>query len=135
METKNNYVLALGMLVIGGLLGYVLASNMIKPAPLAQMSNSSAHMMPNGTMMQNDGGMQGMMDDMSAGLSGKTGDDFDRTFLTEMIVHHQGAVQMAQQVLATSKRPELLELANNIIAAQTTEIQMMKDWQKQWFNQ
>lgn len=97
------------------------------------------HQMSNGQMMQNSqmGGsqmtMDSMMDGMMMGLSGKTGDDFDKAFLSGMIVHHQGAVAMAQAVLATSKRPELLKLANDIIAAQTKEIQMMQGWQKSWF--
>lgn len=73
------------------------------------------------------------MQSMVSGLSGKTGDVFDQAFLSEMIVHHQGAVEMAQQVLETSKRPELVQLASDIIAAQTKEIEMMQGWQKAWF--
>jgi uncharacterized protein (DUF305 family) len=63
----------------------------------------------------------------------KTGDDFDKAFLDEMVVHHQGAIDMANLVLTTSKRPELLELARNIITAQTQEITMMNDWRNAWF--
>lgn len=73
------------------------------------------------------------MTGMMAGLNGKTGDDFDKAFLREMIVHHEGAVVMAQAVLKNSKRPELIKLANDIIAAQTGEIIMMKNWQQVWF--
>ena len=69
------------------------------------------------------------------GLQGKTGDAFDKAFLSLMITHHQSAVDMAKLVLTTSKRPELIKLANGIIAAQTKEIGMMQDWQKTWFNQ
>ncbi len=79
------------------------------------------HKMPDGTMMDN------------MGLEGKTGEEFDKAFLSEMIVHHQGAVEMAQMVLVTSKRPELTKLANEIITAQTKEITLMREWQKQWF--
>ena len=85
--------------------------------------------------MQNSGSMQNMMQAMSDDLKGKTGDDFDKAFLSEMTAHHQGAVIMAQQVLATSRRPELIKLANDIISAQTSEIGMMKGWEKSWFNQ
>jgi uncharacterized protein (DUF305 family) len=77
--------------------------------------------------------MPGMMMDMNAGLRGKTGDDFDKTFIDEMTIHHQGAIDMANLVLTTSKRPELLELAHNIIAAQSSEIAMMKQWRDAWF--
>lgn len=91
------------------------------------------HQMPDGSMMRNDGHMDNMMKGMMAGLEGKTGDAFDKEFLAQMIVHHQGAVEMAKAVLATSKRPELIQLANDIITAQNKEIGMMKDWQKAWF--
>jgi uncharacterized protein (DUF305 family) len=77
--------------------------------------------------------MQHTMDSMSAGLEGKTGDEFDKAFLKEMIVHHEGAVEMAHAVHATSKRPELLKLADDIISAQTSEIELMKQWQHDWF--
>lgn len=81
---------------------------------------------------QGEMSMEGMMKGMMAGLEGKTGLEFDQAFLGEMIIHHQGAVDMAKQVLATSKRPELIKLANEIIAAQTKEIEMMKKWQTEW---
>jgi uncharacterized protein (DUF305 family) len=97
--------------------------------------DSISHRMPDGTMMMNNGmGMHDMMESMTGSLQGKTGDAFDKAFLEEMIVHHEGAVEMAKQVLATSKRPELIKLANDIITAQTGEIKMMSDWNKTWFS-
>ncbi len=93
-----------------------------------------SHQMPDGSMMSNTGmDMDSMMKGMSASLEGKSGDAFDKAFLSEMIMHHEGAVVMAKQVLATSKRPELIKLANEIISAQTKEIEMMKSWQSAWF--
>jgi uncharacterized protein (DUF305 family) len=84
--------------------------------------------------MENDTmGMEHQMQGMMVGLEGKTGDAFDKEFLSEMIVHHEGAIEMANAVLATSKRPELIKLANDIISAQTKEITMMQEWQKNWF--
>ncbi len=92
------------------------------------------HQMPDGTMMENGlMDMDSMMKGMTASLEGKTGDVFDKAFLSEMVVHHEGAVAMAKQVLATSKRPELIKLANDIITAQTKEIDMMRGWEKTWF--
>jgi Ni,Fe-hydrogenase I cytochrome b subunit len=70
---------------------------------------------------------------MTAKLEETEGDAFDHAFLQEMIVHHQGAVEMAQMVLAKSDRPELLKLARDIIAAQTGEIDMMRSWMAAWF--
>jgi hypothetical protein len=102
-------------------------------------ANKGSHRMPDGSMMNNmmsdddEMDMGEMMDDMMGGLAGKTGDDFDKAFLSEMIVHHQGAVKMAEAVLTSSTRPELLKLANDIISAQNTESQMMSTWQNTWF--
>lgn len=72
------------------------------------------------------------MADMTANLSGKAGDDFDKAFLSEMIAHHQGAVDMAKLASTQAKHQEVKDLANNIIAAQTSEIARMEQWQKSW---
>jgi uncharacterized protein (DUF305 family) len=85
--------------------------------------------------MMRESSMHHMMDDMVAGLQGKTGDEFDEAFLSEMIEHHEGALAMAQAVLESSKRPELVQLANDIISAQTKEIETMQAWQKSWFSE
>ena len=99
-------------------------------------SKEMMHQMPDGRMMNNMGtDMNDNMQNMMSGLEGKTGDAFDKEFISEMIVHHQGAVDMAHAVLKTSKRPELIKLANDIISAQTKEIGMMQEWQKTWFIQ
>lgn len=96
--------------------------------------------MQDGEMMSDmDNGMHGnmsmrsMMKTMTSGLEGKTGEDFDSAFLEEMIPHHQGAVEMARMVLSTSKRPELIKMANDIISAQQKEIEQMRSWQRAWF--
>jgi uncharacterized protein (DUF305 family) len=103
------------------------------------------HTMGDGKMMHNNepmGGMnhggagkmnmQQMMDSMMGGIDGKTGNEFDKAFLSEMIAHHQGAVLMAEAVLKNSKRPELIEFAKAIIAVQTKEINTMKGWEAEW---
>lgn len=95
------------------------------------------HRMSDGNMMNDDsmGGMHGAMDDMMSGLDGKTGDAFDKAFLAEMIVHHQGAVDMAEAALKDAKHAEIKTMANAIISAQTAEIKQMQDWQKSWYGQ
>ncbi|NJM62742.1 MAG: DUF305 domain-containing protein [Oscillatoriales cyanobacterium RU_3_3] len=76
--------------------------------------------------------MSGMNHDMSMDL-GPADADYDLRFIDGMTVHHQGAVNMANEVLAKSKRPEMKQLANNIIAAQKREIEQMKQWRKTWY--
>jgi uncharacterized protein (DUF305 family) len=74
----------------------------------------------------------GMDHDMSMDL-GPADADFDLRFVDAMIPHHQGAVEMAQEVLAKSQRPEMKKLAQDIIAAQKREINQMKQWRKSWY--
>jgi uncharacterized protein (DUF305 family) len=71
------------------------------------------------------------MADMGAMLVGKTGDDLNKAFLTGMIPHHQGAIDMAKY-LAVSNKPELVKLGADIIAAQQKEIDQMNKWMKEW---
>lgn len=80
-------------------------------------------------------GMQGSMDEMMEGLRGKTGDQFDQAFLSEMIMHHQGAVKMAEAALTGAKHQEIRDMAQDIISAQTGEIDQMRMWQKSWYVQ
>jgi len=122
MENTKNNVLVIGLLtlIVGLLIGYFVGTS----RPVSQQSAVSM-----------SSGMHGAMGGMMMGLEGKTGDALDLAFLDEMIVHHQGAVEMAQTLLRGTKRPELIKLGNDIITAQTQEIQMMKDWRKAWFNQ
>lgn len=70
-----------------------------------------------------DDSMVRMMEDMhSACYSG----DPDRDFLTMMVPHHQGAVDMARLVLVYGRDPAVRVLAEEIIAAQTIEIESMR---------
>ncbi len=132
MENKNN----VGIMVIIGLTGIFigwLIWGQTKTQHVTQ-NTSAGHMMPNGTMMGGDSnGMASMMANMNAGLQGKTGDVFDQEFISEMIVHHQGAIDMAKLALTNAKHQEVKELANAIIRAQTSEISQMKSWQNSWY--
>lgn len=122
---KNTVIIGLITLVIGFGGGYLVAGR----EPIA-----GTHMMPNGMMMDDSGmSMGSAMNDMMAGLAGKKGDAFDKAFLSEMIMHHQGAVQMAEAALADSKHTEIKDMAHAVITAQTAEIAQMKEWQRSWY--
>ncbi len=121
-------------LLLGSVLTHLYISSMFHAGPKKNWQSSGMmHQMPDGSMMGGDNTMDAMMGDMMMGLEGKTGDAFDKAFLSTMIVHHEGAVVMAEAVLKTSKRPELIKLAQEIIAAQNKEISSMKAWQASWF--
>lgn len=72
------------------------------------------------------------MEDMSAMLKDKTGDDFDTAFIEGMIEHHQGAIDMAKSAKENAKHKEIKDMADDIISAQSKEIDMMQMWQTQW---
>lgn len=56
----------------------------------------------------------------------------DVTFATDMIPHHEQAVQMSALVPTRSTNPAVIKLAADISAAQGPEIQTMKGWLAQW---
>lgn len=83
-----------------------------------QMDTSDGHDMA---------GMDGMMtvEEMDE-LGTMTGADFDRMWMEMMIRHHEGAIEMAETVKADGSDPEVLALADAVIAAQQAEIAEMQ---------
>lgn len=82
--------------------------------------------MDHGDMSSED--MPGMMsEDEMTDMEGASGAEFDQMFLTMMIEHHDGAIEMAQTEQADGEYPDAVELAGNIETAQTAEIQTMQD--------
>lgn len=75
---------------------------------------------------------KGMAMDMDLGAADA---EFDLRFINAMIPHHEGAVKMAQEALNKSKRPEIRQLAQDIIKSQAAEIQQMQQWRQTWYQQ
>ena len=83
-------------------------------APTA-MSDNSGH------------GMTGMVDDSGIEkLKSATGTDAAKLFLEQMIGHHEGAIEMAQQEISAGKSPDAVKLGHDIVDAQQAEITQMK---------
>ncbi len=83
-------------------------------------TNSSTHDM-----------MDMSMRDMGKMLEGKTGSGLEKAFLEGMIPHHEWAVEMAKY-LTGNIHSELYKMKNDIITAQTKEIEQMKRWLEDW---
>ena len=61
-----------------------------------------------------------------ATLRAAKGQAFDELFLTLMITHHEGAVTMATEVKGQGNNVRIEEMADDVIAQQTTEINRMR---------
>ncbi|QNN53443.1 DUF305 domain-containing protein [Nocardioides mesophilus] len=88
-----------------------------------------ADSMDHGDMGHGDeaGGMPGMMDaDTMDELEQASGEEFDEMFLTSMIEHHEGAIEMARTEQAHGENPDALALAEKIEKDQRAEITQMK---------
>ncbi len=63
-----------------------------------------------------------------------SGDEFDRAFIDAMVPHHQSAIAMATAAKeAGLSQPDLVKIADDILATQQLEINQMKDWRGEWF--
>jgi uncharacterized protein (DUF305 family) len=88
-------------------------------------SDSSMESMP-GMDDSAHSGMPGMMDSTHMDkLEKASGKDFYTVFLTMMIDHHKGAVEMATTEKNKGKYEPATSMADNIITAQTAEIAEM----------
>uniref|UniRef100_B8HXZ4 DUF305 domain-containing protein n=1 Tax=Cyanothece sp. (strain PCC 7425 / ATCC 29141) TaxID=395961 RepID=B8HXZ4_CYAP4 len=76
-----------------------------------------------GRMMMHQGGMMHQMHNITS--------EFD--YLTQMIPHHQEAIDTAKILLARSQRPQMRQFAQEIIQVQSEEIKQMQIWLREWY--
>jgi uncharacterized protein (DUF305 family) len=81
---------------------------------------------PGATMMPGMDGTPGMGGMMQMG-------EFDLMFIDMMIVHHRGAVAMAEVAVERGEHPEVIAMAEEIIAAQEKEIAQLQAWRDAWY--
>ena len=114
METKS-LLYGLGGFFIGGLIVSIAATTFDTPEQLPT-----------------DSSMTSTMQLSTDALKDKKGDEFDSAFLSEMIAHHEGAVEMAKLAKSNAKHDAVKELSLMIIETQEAEIEDMKRWQNEW---
>ncbi|TDX74879.1 uncharacterized protein (DUF305 family) [Rathayibacter sp. PhB151] len=75
-----------------------------------------------------DHSMNGMMsdEDMSS-LEGAAGAEAEKLFLEQMMMHHEGAVEMAQTEVDEGQNADAIDMAEMIVQTQTEEIATMQD--------
>jgi uncharacterized protein (DUF305 family) len=98
--------------------------------PVPDEHSTRMHMkMPGG--MEHDMLMPGMLtDEEMAELDKARGPDFDRLFLIGMIKHHQGAIDMVNDLFkayGAAQDEVVFKFANDVFADQSTEIARMNE--------
>jgi hypothetical protein len=74
----------------------------------------------------------GSMDKMHAAMASiQPSGDTDVDFVRLMLPHHQAAIDMARTELARGTNPQIRRLAEEIVADQQSEIELMRLWMKQ----
>ena len=73
-------------------------------------------------------------EDGAGAPAGSSSVPFDRAFIDAMVPHHESAIAMAREAKqAGLSQPDLLKIADDIIATQQAEIDQMLGWREQWF--
>lgn len=128
----NNKAVLFGImgLIVGSFITYIFISNTgnkaVDTTTQTQQAMNNMDMGNMGTSMTMSG------DNMMAQLKGKSGAEFDKAFMNAMIEHHSSAISMAKEAQKNAGKEEIKKLAEDIIVAQTKEIEMMKQWQQIW---
>lgn len=85
-------------------------------------------------MFSNSNYSMGMMGSKtSINQSSQQSDTLDAHFIEQMIPHHEDAITMAKLAQEKASKPEIKQLAEDIITSQGLEINQMRNWYKSWF--
>jgi len=106
-------------------------ANQIKAAQDPEISLMKELLTAWGKSLTPDGDHSSMMSGMLsaeglAELGTLTGAEFDAAWIESMIAHHEGAIEMAEDVLVDGKNVETLALAKAIISTQQSEIDILR---------
>lgn len=86
-------------------------------------------------------GIHGYQPKMSEGemkqlekLRALSGSEFEISFMRQLIRHHQRAIIMAAKCTERAYHPELIDMCEEIIEAQSAEIAQLRTWLCQWYS-
>ncbi|PWN04360.1 DUF305 domain-containing protein [Nocardioides silvaticus] len=96
-----------------------------QPVPETMRDHANAH---GDGEMEMDSDMPGMMSqEQMDELEAASGAEFEQMFLTMMVEHHEGAIEMAKTEQADGEYPDAIALAEEIEKSQTAEITTMNE--------
>jgi uncharacterized protein (DUF305 family) len=114
------------------ILGCVALTSVAQAQRSQHTEMSGMHGGHNGMAMRRRPSMPMGMSGMQA-LQGLSGKKFDIAFMSQMIAHHRGAIDMAQQALKITRLAEVHKKAKMIVIGQTKEIATMSAWLRKWY--
>lgn len=120
-EAKENTMVPKALL--GGVVGFILGGLVVSTA--ATWLEEQPETRPEITTTDHNRSINNRLGGLSA-------DSFDKAFLEEMIIHHEGAIEMARLAQTNAKHDEIKQLGRSIMSAQSQEIDMMQTWQGDW---
>jgi uncharacterized protein (DUF305 family) len=106
----------------------LLALGFISTLGLAALTVPTVAQMNMGDMK-----MGNMGDSGAKALAKLSGKNYDIAWLSQMIEHHRGAVEMSQMCVKNCLDKDIKAAAQKIINAQDKEILTMKTWLKTWY--
>jgi uncharacterized protein (DUF305 family) len=62
-----------------------------------------------------------------------SGNAFEVAFMSEMIEHHKGGIEMSRMALKSARRKEVRAAANKVIEEQSKDIAQMTTWLNAWY--
>lgn len=133
---KETILIATLAFLVGGISGYALhgvCNGFDGSSRFEQRSND----IPYGMHRMGDGNLMGdrSMEGAGMGQMMHMMVTSEKSFIEEMIPHHQEAVDTAKEVIARGgTTPEVKTLVENIVTAQEKEIADMKQWYETWYD-
>ena len=65
---------------------------------------------------------------MMGDLTKLSGSDLDQAYAKGMVMHHKSAIEMAKKIKTISTKTEVLNLADDVILSQSTEVNALQNW-------
>jgi uncharacterized protein (DUF305 family) len=111
----------IGLAIVSGLAGGAAAAQEATPG-LTCMTVATPGAMPGADQMSGD-------HDMHHGEEAS----FDQLYIDMMVPHHEAVIALAEAALPTLTDPDLIAIAENVVATQSDENVQLREWREAWF--